>query len=181
MLLTCLILVPLLTGLLCLVIRSRWFLEVLNLLAFSITLILGFMLARGVLIHGKVEEWNSFLYADALSAWMILLISFISLVSSIYAVGYLRRDLIAGVLTPAMFREFYVLTPLLTFAMLLVVVCNNLGVMWIALEGTALVSVFLVALYKQKTSLEAAWKYPGKSQTRNPIPQEILEEIRSII
>ena len=26
-----------------------------------------------------------------------------------------------------------------------------------------------------------AWKYPGKSPVRNPIPQEILEKIKSII
>ncbi|MEK7578122.1 MAG: hypothetical protein AAB789_00790 [Patescibacteria group bacterium] len=26
-----------------------------------------------------------------------------------------------------------------------------------------------------------AWRYPGKSSARNPIPQEILDEIRNII
>jgi len=26
-----------------------------------------------------------------------------------------------------------------------------------------------------------AWRYPGKSPARNPIPQEILDEIKSII
>src|SRR5208337_2053573 len=35
----------------------------------------------------------------------------------------------------------------------------NLGVMWAAVEVTALSSVLLVALYNRKTSLEAAWKY----------------------
>jgi hydrogenase-4 component F len=39
------------------------------------------------------------------------------------------------------------------------VLANNLGVMWIAVEATALSSVLLVALYNRKTSLEAAWKY----------------------
>ena len=43
--------------------------------------------------------------------------------------------------------------------MFLVVLANNLGVMWIAVEATALSSVLLVALYNRKTSLEAAWKY----------------------
>src|SRR5204863_7309064 len=65
----------------------------------------------------------------------------------------------SGNLTEGRFREFYVLTPLFAFAMFLVVLANNLGIMWVALEGTALVSVFLVALYNKKTSLEAAWKY----------------------
>ena len=43
--------------------------------------------------------------------------------------------------------------------MFLVVLANNLGVMWFAVEATALSSVLLVALYNRKTSLEAAWKY----------------------
>jgi hydrogenase-4 component F len=56
-------------------------------------------------------------------------------------------------------KEFFVLTPLFTAAMFLVVLANNLGVMWFALEATALSSVLLVALYNRATSLEAAWKY----------------------
>ena len=56
-------------------------------------------------------------------------------------------------------REFFVLTPLFSAAMFLVVLANNLGVMWAAVEATALSSVLLVALYNRRTSLEAAWKY----------------------
>ena len=56
-------------------------------------------------------------------------------------------------------REFFVLTPLFSAGMFLVVLANNLGVMWAAVEATALSSVLLVALYNRKTSLEAAWKY----------------------
>ena len=59
----------------------------------------------------------------------------------------------------AKLRRYYVLTPLLVFAMLLVAVANNLGVMWAAIELTTLASVFLVTFYGKVTSLEAAWKY----------------------
>src|SRR2546427_547825 len=43
--------------------------------------------------------------------------------------------------------------------MFFVVLANNLGVMWFAMEATALSSALLVALYNRPTSLEAAWKY----------------------
>src|SRR5712692_5818656 len=43
--------------------------------------------------------------------------------------------------------------------MFLVVVASNLGVMWVAMEGTTLASIFLVTYYGRPTSLEAAWKY----------------------
>ena len=90
---------------------------------------------------------------------MVLLISAVSLATSLYAVSYFRRDLAAAVVSERRWRQFYVLTPLFATGMLLVVLANNLGVMWIAVEATALSSVLLVALYNRKTSLEAAWKY----------------------
>lgn len=42
------------------------------------------------------------------------------------------------------------------------------------------------AMYKPVKKLNqikviTAWRYPGKSPERNPIPQEILEEIKTII
>jgi hydrogenase-4 component F len=157
--LTTFLLIPLLAGLLCLLAKPRWLMEALNVVAFGATLALGIGLVARVLDAGTVTEWNSFLYADALSAFMVLLISLVSLASSLYAIGYLRQDVAAGHLTDGRFREFYVLTPLFVFAMFAVVLANNLGIMWVALEGTALTSVFLVALYNQKSSLEAAWKY----------------------
>ncbi|MBI2635694.1 MAG: hypothetical protein HYW79_04140 [Parcubacteria group bacterium] len=36
-------------------------------------------------------------------------------------------------------------------------------------------------LAKRTIRVITAWRYPGKSSKRNPIPQEILEEIKSII
>jgi hydrogenase-4 component F len=45
------------------------------------------------------------------------------------------------------------------FSMVLVALANNLGILWVAVEGTTLASVFLVMLYGRDTSLEAAWKY----------------------
>ena len=82
MLLTALLLVPLLAGLLCLIARPRWLLETLNLLAFATTLALAVALVGGVLAsaNGAVTAWGDFLRADALSAWMMLMISFVSLI-----------------------------------------------------------------------------------------------------
>ncbi|MGE9716310.1 proton-conducting transporter membrane subunit, partial [Escherichia coli] len=36
---------------------------------------------------------------------------------------------------------------------------NNLILMWAAIEATTLSSAFLVGIYGQRSSLEAAWKY----------------------
>ncbi len=43
--------------------------------------------------------------------------------------------------------------------MVTVPVVDNLGVMWVAIEATTVVSVLLVSIYRTGQSLEAAWKY----------------------
>jgi hydrogenase-4 component F len=159
LLLTSILVVPVLAGLLCLVVRPPRVMAALGVLAFSTTLGLGIVLVHQVLVRSVVTEWHEFLSADALSAWMVLLISVVSLATSLYAGRYFRRDVAAGAISAGRVREFYVLTPLFGAGMFLVVLANNLGVMWAAVEATALSSVILVALYNRRNSLEAAWKY----------------------
>jgi hydrogenase-4 component F len=133
--------------------------QIINVAAFGLALASGLTLLTRVVAHGVVSEWNEFLYADALSAWMVLLIGTVSLGTALYAGHYFTQDLSQKIVTTGRIQEFFVLTPLFTSGMLLVVLANNLGVMWFAVEATALSSVLLVALYNRKTSLEAAWKY----------------------
>jgi hydrogenase-4 component F len=160
MLLTSILCVPWGIGLLCLF-APRRLLALLNIAGFVTVLPLGVKLFKTLASKNfdAFTEWNEFLRADALSAWMVLLIAIVSLATSLYTVRYFRRDLAEGIITEGRFREFSVLTPFFAGAMFLVVLVNNLGVMWVAVEGTALSSVLLIALYNRKTSLEAAWKY----------------------
>jgi hydrogenase-4 component F len=121
--------------------------------------VLAAILVQRVLEHGAVAAFDSFLYADTLSTLVVALIAFVSLATSIYAVGYFRRDMETGRITARQFQRYYTLTPFFIFSMLLVALANNLGVMWVAIEGTTLASVLLIAFYNDRTSLEAAWKY----------------------
>ncbi|EQD78334.1 hydrogenase 4 subunit F, partial [mine drainage metagenome] len=36
---------------------------------------------------------------------------------------------------------------------------NNLGILWVSIEGATLATVLLVSLYRTRASIEAAWKY----------------------
>jgi hydrogenase-4 component F len=159
MILLLLPLVPLCAGLLCLVTHSRAWWERLNLGAFIIVAGLAFKVAGDVAAQGTVAALGGFLRADALSALVVGLTGFVSLVCAIYAVGYFRQDERDGRITPSQLRRYYVLTPLFVSAMLLAPLADNLGVMWVAIESTTLASVLLVTFYNQKTSFEAGWKY----------------------
>jgi hydrogenase-4 component F len=110
-------------------------------------------LAADVVQYGAITVAGGFLYADSLSALVLLLTAFVYLAAAPYAVGYFRHD--GGVAR----HVYFWLMPLFGFAMFLVAVANNLGVMWVAVEGTTLASIFLVTYYGRPTSLEAAWKY----------------------
>src|SRR2546426_11553886 len=146
MLLTTILCVPFVVGLACLFARPRASVESLNIAGFVSVSVLGVKLLNTVLANNgaAATEWDGFLRADPLSAWMVLLISVVSLATSLYAVRYFRRDLAAGALTARRAREFSVLTPTFVAGMFLVVLANNLGVMWAAVEVTALSSVLLV-------------------------------------
>jgi hydrogenase-4 component F len=48
---------------------------------------------------------------------------------------------------------------LFMFAMLLCLLTNNVGVLWIAMELATLSTVLLVSLYRTPSAIEAAWKY----------------------
>jgi hydrogenase-4 component F len=169
MILLWLLIVPLVAGPLAFFLRRRPIMEAVNLAAFAIVLCLAAVLGVRVLRSGPVSFWEGFFYADALSALLVLLTAFVALVCTIYAVGYFRHDERHGVFqqgeeaaggraVPEL-REYYALTPLFVFSMILVALANNLGMLWVAIEGTTLASVFLVMFYGRDTSLEAAWKY----------------------
>ena len=169
MILVWLLIIPLIAGPLAFFLRRRPKMELVNVAAFAIELGLAVALAAQVLGGGPVSLWDGFFYADALSALVILVSSFAALITSIYAVGYFRHEEKSGALQEAealggrfaidKLREYYTLMPLLVFAMMLVALANNLGILWVAVEGTTLASVFLVMFYGRETSLEAAWKY----------------------
>ncbi len=127
----------------------------------GLSLTFGLCLATaGQFLNGPVPSaFDSALRVDGLSALVLVLCGFVGLLSSAYSVGYLRRNDGRGLVTPRMRLEIAVLTPMYVFAMLLVAVSNNLGILWIAVELTTLASVFLVAFHNRDTSLEAAWKF----------------------
>ena len=99
----------------------------------------------------------SLLRADALSAFMIAIVTFVGAIAALYSVWYIRLEFDAGELKQV--RLFYVLFQLFVFTMLLAVTTDNLGVMWVAIEGTTLATVFLVNLHDNHKGLEAAYKY----------------------
>ena len=105
-------------------------------------------------LRGPIVFAHSYVQIDALGAWVIVCISIVYMLSSIYAIGYMRL-LDEDQRLPL----FYGLFSGFAFTMLAACVMNNVGVFWIAIELTTLISTFLVGFEREAESTEAAWKY----------------------
>jgi formate hydrogenlyase subunit 3/multisubunit Na+/H+ antiporter MnhD subunit len=64
-----------------------------------------------------------------------------------------------GKLSTARLRLFHGMYQLFLFTMLLALVANNIGILWVAMEAATLATVLLVSLYRTPSGVEAAWKY----------------------
>ena len=121
-----------------------------SLAAATITVLMSLV----VLILGQTGTFGYF-YSDGLTRILIITISAVFLTSVAYSVFYLKR-----IKEPLIrFRWYYSLLDLFAFTMLLAIVVNDLGFVWIAVEATTVTSALLVALEREKTSVEAAWRY----------------------
>ena len=106
---------------------------------------------------------GQYIYLDALSMWMLIIIGTLYLAFAWTSKAYLDRDTNKryGYLRRFGYLEgrFYALSHIFVWIMFLVVLVNNLGLMWVTIEATTLVSALLVAFKFTRTSLEATWKY----------------------
>ena len=113
------------------------------------------VLCLGVFRAGPVATAYGWLRLDALSAFHLGLLAFVFTTSTLFAGRYfaaaelpLRRSRLFGVLWLASLS-----------AMTLVLIANHLGLMWVGVESTTLMTTFLIALHRSRESLEATWKY----------------------
>jgi hydrogenase-4 component F len=121
-------------------------------------LLLGVALAHaaltGALLAGLSavpdSEW---LWLDPPGRLVLGLVSLLFLGCAIYAIGYLRfredRDN----------RVFVVCLLALLGGLTLAILARHVGVMWVALEGSALAGAPLIYFNHNRRSIEATWKY----------------------
>lgn len=108
-----------------------------------------------ILLGLRVAGSFGYFYSDGLTQLMVVTVSSIYLTSLAYSVFYVKH-----IKEPLFkFRWYYSLVDLFAFTMLLAVVVNDIGFIWIAVEATTVTSALLVALERERTSIESAWRY----------------------
>ena len=130
----------------------------LSFLGSSVVFLLGLLVGLPALTSAPMVAGGLW-YLDPLAGLLVLLITFVGWTAALSSVSYLSEEGHEGVVTPSQARHYGSLAALFVLSMLVVVVSDNLGLMWVALEATTLTTALLVAFYQRPGALEAAWKY----------------------
>jgi hydrogenase-4 component F len=150
---------PLLAVLLSLATTHARLLHGLNLATMTGLVVSEIALSQQVLAHGSVITLWGLVYIDALSTFILFIVTFIGLACSLYTWTYLDDYMARGMITPKRLSRFFVLFHGFLLAMIVATMANSLGVLWVAIEGTTLATTSLIAFFRKREGLEAGWKY----------------------
>ncbi|MHB0984456.1 MAG: hydrogenase 4 subunit F [Sulfuricella sp.] len=151
--------IPLIGGLLLALFGCQRFAPELNsAMSFGTFLASAFLTVR-VITDGPMTALNEQFFVDSFNVFLVALTAFVAFTTSLFSRPYMRIEQHHGKLSINMLRLYHSMYQLFTFTMLLALLTNNLGIMWVAMEAATLTTVLLVSLYRTPASLEAAWKY----------------------
>ena len=116
-------------------------------------------LAAQVSTSGPRTTAGGLLRADALSAFMLLVVAVVAVVACAATPAHLRGEISAGRARTRTATQHSVLVQVFLSAMALAVLASSLGLLWVAVEATTIVTAFLVGQRRTRAAVEAAWKY----------------------
>ncbi len=150
-------LVPTVTALLMLTVRDRRVLSALDVSGCAVLAALTLVLA-GEVASGGPKSLGVF-RIDDLGLVFLLLLAVLALAVSVYTVGWMRQAVAVGNMKAESLRWYFALVHAFVATMVVTILADNLGVLWIAMEGTTITSAVLVGFHGHQHGLEAAWKY----------------------
>ena len=131
----------------------------LNVLFSGVTFLAAIALTMRVMAEGSLLLGNEQFFVDPFNVFLVALTAFVGWTTSIFSRPYMRVEEHHGRVNRRRLRLYHSMYQLFVFTMLLALLTNNLGVLWVAMEAATLSTVLLVSLYRTGASIEAAWKY----------------------
>jgi hydrogenase-4 component F len=138
--------------------HKRWAPE-LNALMSLGTLGAAALLTVRVIADGPMLWLEEQFFVDPFNVFLVALTAFVAFTTALFSRPYMRIEQHHGRVNAARLRLYHSMYQLFSFTMLLTLLSNNVGILWVAMEGATLSTVLLVSLYRTPASLEAAWKY----------------------
>lgn len=123
------------------------------------TLLSAAALVLRVIHNGPLLFANEQFFVDPFNVFLVALTAFVGFTTAIFSRPYMRIETHHGRVNARRLRLYHSMYQLFMGAMLVALLTNNMGVLWVAMEAATLSTVLLVSLYRTRASLEAAWKY----------------------
>jgi hydrogenase-4 component F len=117
------------------------------------------LLTVRIIDNGPMLAFNELFFVDSFNVFLVALTAFVGFTTALFSRPYMLIELHHGRINTRRLRLYHASFQLFMFTMLLALLTNNLGIMWVAMEAATLATVLLVSLYRTPASLEAAWKY----------------------
>ncbi|MGR9051227.1 MAG: hydrogenase 4 subunit F [Gammaproteobacteria bacterium] len=130
-----------------------------NILFNGVTLICSVVIAVDVLVQGPLLSSGKQLYIDSFNVYLVVLTAFVGFTTALFSGAYMEHEREIGRINLKKLRFYYAGYQSFMFTMYLVLTTNNMGILWVAMEGATLATVLLVSLYRTPEAVEAAWKY----------------------
>ncbi|SMH70955.1 hydrogenase 4 subunit F [Candidatus Nitrosotalea okcheonensis] len=154
-----LLLTPLVGGIIVTIFRKKRIIEIVTICSASLILIQVFFILYTIINEKTLSAFGNAFYIDSFGAVILLPISIVGFVSVLYSKNYMGRQYDIGLVDDKHIVRYYQGLSIFLLSMLIVPITNNLGVMWVTVEATTLISVLLIMLYFKENAIEAAWKY----------------------
>jgi hydrogenase-4 component F len=151
--------IPLVGGLVLALVGERPAAALLNVVFSLLTFLVAVLLAVRVVSEGSILAFDELFFVDSFNVFLVALTALVSFTTALFSRPYMMNELHHGKLTAKMLRLFHSMYQLFMFTMLLALLTNSMGILWVAMEAATLTTVLLVSLYRTPASVEAAWKY----------------------
>ncbi|MBI3433409.1 MAG: hydrogenase 4 subunit F [Hydrogenophilales bacterium] len=130
-----------------------------NALFSLLTLAVAALLTARIVEEGPMTVGNGWFFIDSFNVFLVTLTAFVAFTTALFSRPYMRIEEEHGRLSTARLRLYHSSYQIFIGMMILALTTNNMGILWVSMEGATLATVLLVSLYRTPASLEAAWKY----------------------
>ena len=122
------------------------------------SLLAALALAVLVFASGPARAFGGLVVVDALGAYLLVLVAVVTAIALAGSPHHLAHEAAAGALRPKDPGRYYALLAWFAAGLLAVPLVDNLGLVWVAVEATTIVSALLVGFTRTPQAIEAAWK-----------------------
>jgi len=124
-----------------------------NVLASFSTFVAGAFLLT---VAGGVDNY---FIVDDVNIVFIVLNTLVGFTAALFSASYIGHEIETGRVTQRSVRFYHAMYQVMMGSMNIALFANNIGLLWVGLELSTLITVVMVGLYRTPEAIEAAWKY----------------------